>query len=59
VEAGEATAFVVEAAGVLGQAELDGGGFHAAYAAQAPGGHDDLLNEEDFDGADRFVMLFV
>ena len=59
MEAGEAAAFVVEAAGVFDQAELEGGGFHTADAAEAPGGHDDLLNEEDFDGADRFVMLFV
>jgi hypothetical protein len=59
VETGEAPAFVVEAAGVFGQAELEGGGFHSADTAEAPGGHDDLLNEEDFDGAEGFVMLFV
>jgi hypothetical protein len=59
VETGEAPAFVVEAAGVFGQAELEGRGFHTADAAEAPGGHDDLLNEEDFDGTEGFVMLFV
>ena len=59
VEAGEAPALVVKAAGVFGQAELDGGGFHTTDAAEAPGGHDDLLDEEDFDGAEGLVMLFV
>ena len=59
VEPGESPAFVVEAAGVFGQAELEGGGFHTADAAEAPGGHDELLNEEDFDGAEGLVMLFV
>ena len=50
---------MVESAGVFAQAELEGGGFHTADAAEAPGGHDDLLNEEDFDGAERLVLLLA
>jgi len=32
-------------------------GFHAAEAAEAPGGHDHLLDEEGFGGADGLVVV--
>jgi hypothetical protein len=32
-------------------------GFHAAEAAEAPGGHDHLLDEEGFRGADGLVVV--
>jgi len=56
---GDVLEFLVHAFGVFDQAEVEGTGFHAADAAKAPGGNDDLLDEEGFDGADGLVMLFV
>jgi hypothetical protein len=58
VGGGKSLVFVVDVFGVIDQAEVEGAGFQTAEAAKAPGGHDDLLDEEGFDGADGLVLLF-
>jgi hypothetical protein len=39
------------------EAEPEEGGFHEAEAGEAPGGHDDLVDEEGFDGADGLEVV--
>jgi hypothetical protein len=60
-DVGEAVAGceVVHVVGVFGQAEFEQAGFQAADAGEAPGGHDDLLDQKDLDGADGPVVLLV
>ena len=41
----------------IDQAHLEQAGFKGAEAGEAPGGHDDLLDQEVFDGADGLELV--
>jgi len=51
VVGGEVAVVVVDIFGVVDQAQLEEAGFHGADAGEAPGGHDDLVDQEGFQGA--------
>jgi hypothetical protein len=54
---GQALVALGDIFGVIGPAELEEATFDEAEAAETPGGHDDLLDEEGLEGADGLELV--